>query len=176
MMKTRGILIAPVGASGSGKSFYGEKLRARIPIEIVCPDDIRLELTGDVSDQSRNSEVFKIAYTRARKLIEHDEIVYFSATNLGMKPIRSLLIELRPSATFVMPLWDSEDVGLCIKRVEKDIHLGRTRAATPRNIVMKQHLRFMQFIENLDRVREAGAIVVNNLDELVVLIKELRDA
>ena len=45
-------LIIPIGISGSGKSrLYNLNYQDYVKI---CPDDIRKELTGSISDQSKN--------------------------------------------------------------------------------------------------------------------------
>jgi predicted kinase len=54
-----------IGISGAGKSTYVKKLQQEHPTSIIiCPDSIRGELTGDESDQSQNSKVFRIAHAR----------------------------------------------------------------------------------------------------------------
>ena len=52
-------LILPIGISGSGKSTWINSLD-KDKYTIISPDMIRKELTGDVSDNSRNLEIFKI--------------------------------------------------------------------------------------------------------------------
>ena len=55
-------VIIPIGISGSGKSRLYEKRYK--DYEIISPDLIRKELTGDISNQKRNKEVFQIALKR----------------------------------------------------------------------------------------------------------------
>lgn len=55
-IKLRFYLIA--GIPGSGKSTYAAHLAAKTGAIIVCPDDLRLEYTGNTSDQSRNHFIF----------------------------------------------------------------------------------------------------------------------
>lgn len=43
-----------VGPSGAGKTTWREAMG----LPCVCPDDIREELSGDASDQSRNASIF----------------------------------------------------------------------------------------------------------------------
>ena len=74
-----------VGVSGSGKSTHAAKLAQTLPADIVEPDAIRLELTGNASDQSRNGEVFRLAHTRTEaKLLAGIDVVV-DATNLDRK-------------------------------------------------------------------------------------------
>lgn len=74
-----------VGIVGSGKSTYAAKFALRNNCEIVCPDDIREELTGDIGDQSKNKEVFAMAETRARYFLTHDTSVLVDATCYNKK-------------------------------------------------------------------------------------------
>ena len=43
-------LFVPIGISGSGKSYLGDKLSKVIDLIIICPDDERKLLTGDISN------------------------------------------------------------------------------------------------------------------------------
>lgn len=44
------MLIITVGPSGSGKSTWA---KTQEDFKIICPDKIRKQLTGDISDQSK---------------------------------------------------------------------------------------------------------------------------
>ena len=74
-----------VGTSGSGKSTHAAKLAQSLPADIVEPDAIRLELTGNASDQSRNREVFQLAHSRAEAILLDGKSVVVDATNLDRK-------------------------------------------------------------------------------------------
>lgn len=74
-----------VGVSGSGKSTHAAKLAQSLPADIVEPDAIRLELTGNASDQSRNREVFQLAHSRAEAKLLAGINVVVDATNLDRK-------------------------------------------------------------------------------------------
>ena len=99
-------LIITVGVPGSGKSTLAariadgqadnpgdaEAVRATgQPFVIVSPDDIRKELTGDVTDQSRNGDVFKAAHQRALEHLRAGRTVVFDATNVTPRSRRPLL-------------------------------------------------------------------------------------
>jgi predicted kinase len=77
-----------MGIPASGKTTYvnawAEQLRenGQNP-EIICPDDIREELAGDASDQTRNEEVFRIAHERLIEAIcSKEPMAFFDATNI----------------------------------------------------------------------------------------------
>ena len=78
------------GVPGSGKSTYVEKARKKDTV-VICPDRIRKELTGAEEDQSKNKEVFELAYKRLRKALLSDTDVIFDATNLTKRARKSIL-------------------------------------------------------------------------------------
>ena len=82
---TTPFLTIMVGISGSGKSTHAAKLAKSIPADIVEPDAIRLELTGDASDQSRNGEVFRLAHSRTEAKLRAGISVIVDATSLDRK-------------------------------------------------------------------------------------------
>jgi predicted kinase len=146
-------LAASVGISGSGKTTFGNKLEN---ITVICPDDIRKELTGDISDQSRNVEVWRIAYDRLRKSLENGEDVYFSATTLTSKNLKALLdvVEyLKPEIT-IYAFEDSRDWKLCEKRVKEDLKNGVERSNTDIKIDNKPLIQSMseKYINMVDNV------------------------
>jgi predicted kinase len=57
-------LILGIGIPGSGKTTVLKKLANDYNYSYICPDDIRFELTLDMSDQSRNKEVWRESYHR----------------------------------------------------------------------------------------------------------------
>lgn len=145
-------LIITIGCSGAGKSYVYEK--GYRDFALVCPDDIRKEITGDVSDQSKNREVWDIAYHRLADLVADGKDVYFSATNCKMKTIREIVNTAKEANENIeitlLTLRDSFDVNLCIKRVQSDIANKVDRSNTLNidektglNIIEKQHHNFL---------------------------------
>lgn len=146
-------LAASIGISGSGKTTFGNKLENTT---VICPDDIRKELTGDISDQSRNVEVWRIAYDRLRKSLENGEDVYFSATTLTSKNLKALLnvVEyLKPEIT-IYAFEDSRDWKLCEKRVKEDLKNGIERSNTDIKIDNKPLIQLMseKYINMVDNI------------------------
>ena len=64
----------PIGISGSGKSSYQKKFLPKV--NVICPDTIRKQLTGDVSNQSMNTEVWIVAYDQLESYVIKGEDVY----------------------------------------------------------------------------------------------------
>lgn len=85
MIKT---LVVTMGIPASGKTSYVRGWADQLIDNghnppIICPDDIREELTGDASDQTRNNEVFEIAHKRLKEaLLGREPVIFFDATNV----------------------------------------------------------------------------------------------
>lgn len=71
-------LIILVGIPASGKSTWANNQSA----EVVSSDAIREELCGDVTDQSRNSEVFALFHERLADALKYDRAVIADSTGL----------------------------------------------------------------------------------------------
>lgn len=73
-------VIMGLGVPGSGKSTILKKFADKHGYKYICPDDIRLDLTGDPTDQSKNREVWETAYERVKEGILNGETIVFDAT------------------------------------------------------------------------------------------------
>lgn len=85
------MLTVMMGLSGSGKSTVARTELATENTVIISSDDIRGEICGDVSDQSKNDEVFKLFHQRIRRNLEQKKDVIADATNLSMRSRRAIL-------------------------------------------------------------------------------------
>lgn len=75
-----GTLWMMVGPSGAGKSTYVSS--NFIPSTIISTDDLRIQLTGDMANQSMNEQVFMAAHALTRTRLACGLDVVFDATNL----------------------------------------------------------------------------------------------
>lgn len=73
-------LFVMIGVPGSGKSTYTKKHFNKSLV--VSTDDIRYEMTGDESCQSKNKEVFTTAKIRVRDRLNNGCDCVFDATNI----------------------------------------------------------------------------------------------
>lgn len=77
-----------VGIPGCGKSTYIETSQRRrgiikaTPRLVLSSDAIRHELTGDMSYQGKNGQVFKLLHERLEEAVRWDQDVIVDATNL----------------------------------------------------------------------------------------------
>jgi predicted kinase len=142
-------LVLPIGISGSGKSTWINTLTNRT---VISPDEIRKELTGNISDQSRNKEVFAIAKKRAIEALKNGKLVVFDATNLNTKLRNDLISEIEfgvgeqiPIAYKVFP----SDPEISKSRIRKDLLSGKERAAVPDNVIDIQYKQYLQTLADL---------------------------
>jgi len=126
-----------VGISGSGKSRY---LKSVDPKYIVSPDDIRRELTGDISDQSKNNEVWALAKLTMKITLRRYGKVYLDATNVN-KWLRVEFMADFNGVQKIAVVFDS-DVETSLKRVNNDIENGVDRSVVPEEIIRKQYKLF----------------------------------
>ena len=80
-------LLITVGISGSGKTTFRNTLEN---YKCVSPDDIRKEITGDISNQEKNSEVWIRAYERLRTYLECGFDVIFDSTACNVFTVKTL--------------------------------------------------------------------------------------
>lgn len=125
----------PIGISGSGKSSYQKKFLPKV--NVICPDTIRKQLTGDVSNQSMNTEVWIVAYDQLESYVIKGEDVYFSSTNLSTKAIDLVINKVENVRAKnlkvkyeILLLTDSEDEELCRSRVRADLENKIDRSNT----------------------------------------------
>lgn len=137
-----------VGISGSGKSTYINRIKKDNEL-VISPDEIRKELTGNISDQSKNAEVFNIANKRLK---ESKSDTYFDATNLSMKSLKGVLDNAEQfNKINIIIMTASKNLDLCQRRVEEDISKGKDRSNVPEEVIENMHRKFIQFVQNLQQ-------------------------
>lgn len=87
--------IQMVGIPGSGKTEKAKQLAKEYNAVHLASDEIRAELLGDVSDQSKNSNVFEVMYKRTCDALAKGQSVIYDATNISYKRRKALLQQLK---------------------------------------------------------------------------------
>lgn len=153
-------VIFPIGISGSGKSYWIRNME-KDGYTVICPDDIRRELTGSISDQSQNSLVFSVAYSRMKAILDNGGKVIFDATNVNTKTRRQLeqtIWSYKHDAKIGYKLFDA-DVDLSHSRIRKDIENGVDRSNVPYEVLQKQ---YQNYVKSLDAIGDEN---ITNMDE-----------
>ncbi len=142
-------LILPIGISGSGKSTWANSFGARNNCIIIKTDNIRKELTGSISDQSKNKEVRKESLKRIIHEIQNENVVILDATNIYTDVRNDLVEEVRkffPELVIYYKVFP-KNVSLSKKRIEKDIEQGIERANVSEEVLFDQSQKYDETIE-----------------------------
>jgi predicted kinase len=131
-------LICTFGIPGSGKSTWARAFAARSGYVRICPDDIREEITGNVSDISKDNVIWDLAYERIEKALESRNHVIFDATNVNPR-IRAKTYSLfGEKSTILWKIFECDDV-TAKKRIKKDIDNGVNRSNVPEHVVDRMY-------------------------------------
>jgi len=151
----KGILIMMVGLSGSGKGYYIKnrlledfpdvvkiiKENNLLPEDvIVCPDDIRREVTGDISNQFSEVEVWTIARKRTSDVLKNNGVCIFDAVNISNKSRKSFLKTINCRKKYAVIF--KPDPELSKERIKRDIESGVDRSNVPEFVIDKQFDKF----------------------------------
>jgi len=144
------MLITYVGISGSGKSRLTSLMqKGRV---VISPDQIRKQLTGDISNQTQNKRVFELAYEQLDAALGRGDDVIFDATNLDMKSLNRLAsrVKFYHEKMIVYVLMDSKNPACCGMRVHYDLKKGADRSAVSDEVIDNQASRFANMLTLLD--------------------------
>ena len=152
---TKPNFIIPIGISGSGKSRWIKTLEGQ-GYEIISPDDIRRELTGDISNQSKNNEVFTLSFQRAVDALNLNKNVIFDATNVSSIYRKKMLTYMKQNVNndfnAYAKIFDANPE-ISKERIRKDIEKGVDRSNVPDFAIDKQ---YKSFISDLNKVENDG--------------------
>lgn len=134
-------LYIPIGIPGCGKSHLANQMIAAgvIPKEaVVSSDALRVLLTGDVNNMAINFTMFSLAHQITSIRLRHSQDVYFDATNLVAKDLKT-----------VARLGRDHEVVLILSDTPDEVSLNRNAR---RERVVPEHVtrRFIERQKNLD--------------------------
>lgn len=138
-------LIILMGISGSGKSTFAREYVANNPgTKIINQDAIRRELTGDVSDQSKNKEVIIEAKRRLDEYLFNEDSVIWDNTSLNLKYLNEIYKRTPPH--YDVDIYYTERSFFpeeCLESIHEEIANGVDRSKVPDDIVEKQYVKFI---------------------------------
>lgn len=143
----RPTLIILIGLSASGKSTKAKELAIEHNAIIVSSDAIRGEF-GEVIDQSKNSEVFKIFHKRIKDGLSNRYNVIADATNITIKSRRQIFETVRNIDCNIIGYVMTKPVDKCI---EDNIY---REYPVPHHVIMKQMMNYQIpfYEEGFDRI------------------------
>jgi len=126
-----------IGISGSGKSTYLKNVDKKY---IVSSDSIRKELCGNISDQSKNRQVWTTIPIRMREILRKYGKVYLDATNVKKSERIILLSQFNDCKKIAIVFHVSEDIAY--DRVRSDIVNNIDRSDVPVEVITRQKKNF----------------------------------
>lgn len=149
-------IVIPIGISGSGKSRlynlnYWEYVK-------ICPDDIRKELTGSISDQSKNKEVFELAQKRIDDCIANDKNVFYDATNINTEYRKKFVNKYKETNVRIVYVILPADVNISYQRIKNDLDNKVDRSKVPYQVLLRQYEMYKETLnsqfkdENVDEI------------------------
>jgi predicted kinase len=154
----RPLLFVPIGISGSGKSTYFQQSFVKdfpwvekiifdngFELEdiIVCPDNIRREVLGNVNDQRQGSRIFELARERLTDILSIVGIGIFDSINVSK--YRNQFLNKFPTCDKIALVF-KPDVELSYERIRNQILKGEDRSAVSLDVLKKQIINFTKTV------------------------------
>lgn len=130
------VFLMLIGIPGCGKSSWLNSQRLD-EFEIICPDQIRKESYGDISDQANNIAVWDAALKRTCYNLSRGHSVVLDATNVNTRYRREFVSQL-PQCKLKAKIFQ-DDPQTCYERISKDLQAGRDRSAVPEETVYRMY-------------------------------------
>jgi len=143
-------LIITVSPPGGGKSTWAKSFSEKSGYSIICPDEIRKELTGNISDQSKNNEVWETAYHRLKEKLNNKECVIFDSCACNTRTVKTLkTIAKNCSAIPIFKIF-IVNKEVCKERIKNDLINNVVRSNVPDEIVDKMAIGFEEVVKYLE--------------------------
>jgi len=142
-MKNQSFLIITLGIPGAGKSYWRKDFTSKHPeFRVICPDDIRREVTGSVSNITQDALVWETAYHTLKELLANREDIIFDSTAVNTRTQKA--IENIGKANNAIIIYKIFEVPLEVakERIIKDIENNVDRSKVPMEIVEKMFNNF----------------------------------
>jgi len=148
-------VVVTVGMSGSGKStwrksFITEMTEGKTPFIAICPDDLRKELTGDISNQTKNNEVWDKAFSILDYYICNKQNVVFDSTCTNLDTMKRILrhcqSDTKHKAIVIFKIFNV-DIDTCKCRVNDDILHGVDRSKVPMEVIDRQYEGYKKVVD-----------------------------
>jgi predicted kinase len=129
-----GTVLITVGIPGSGKSTFINSFLKEYPDFIVIhPDSIRKELTGSEEDQSKNAEVFALAFSRLSDALLKNKRVLFDSCAQTKKRRKAIIDIAKRHNAHIISMYMKVPLDIAKKR-----NLGRSRVV-PEFVLNRMH-------------------------------------
>lgn len=141
-------IIMTIGISGCGKSTWTKTMEGS-GYTVVCPDDIRREVTGSISDQSGNAQVFTIVDQRIQDILKNGGKVIYDATNLNTRFRRDFLKKYS-NYRIACKVFKS-DPKISKERIRKDLLNNVDRSNVPDHVIDRQYEMYLKALNDIKK-------------------------
>ena len=139
-------IIVPIGISGSGKTrLYNMRYS---DLTLVSPDLIRKELTGSISDQRKNREVFEEVDRRVADLVKKGESFFYDATNVNSEFRNKFVEQFRGTDVKITYVILPADMNTSYVRIKQDLKNNVDRSNVPFEVLMRQNGFYNQSLKS----------------------------
>ena len=134
------IFLMLIGIAGSGKSFWVRNNISEDDFVVISSDNLRRELTGNVSDLSEDKVMWPLAKKRVAEALSNGKNVILDATNVNGYHRRNFIKDLPPCRlqAKLFP-FDPEKAK---KRIKKDIENEVDRSHVPMHVIDEMFRQF----------------------------------
>ncbi len=145
-----------VGIVGSGKTTFVKKLQAETNATVVCPDDIRAELSGgDATDQSKNHFIFsRVVPERIKAGLLAGDVIY-DATNYNRKNRRDVCILAKSLGATVIAHVIDTPFEECYRR-----NAARSERIVPEFVLDRMVAGYEAPDKNIEKIDEIRTVTV----------------
>jgi len=129
-------IIVPIGISGSGKTrLYNMRYK---DLTLLSPDLIRKELTGSISDQRKNREVFEEVDRRVKEYVDEGRSFFYDATNVNPEFRKKFVEQFRGTDVKITYVILPADMNISYIRIKQDLKNNVERAKVPFEVLIRQ--------------------------------------
>ena len=107
-------------------------------LALLSPDLIRKELTGNISDQSKNKEVFDEVDRRVDMMVKKGESFFYDATNVNSEFRKKFVNRFRGTDIKIRYVILPSDVEASYKRIKNDLSNNVDRSDVPLKALERQ--------------------------------------
>lgn len=161
-MKNQSQLIITLGIPGSGKSTWRKDFTSKhSEWEVICPDDLRKEITGDVSNITQDAKVWETAYHTLKEYLSNKEDVIFDSTACSTRTQKAIENIAKAHNAIIMYKIFEIDTQVAKDRIVNDLNHNVDRSKVPMEIVDKMAENFIKAKERvLEEVKNMNVFLV----------------
>lgn len=143
-MKNQSQVIITLGIPGSGKTTWRKNFISKNPDwKVICPDDLRKEVTGNISDISQDTKVWRIAVSLLEEYLSNKKDVIFDSTACNIVTQKRLENIAKKYNTIILYKIFEVSSDIAKERIKKDLDFNVDRSKVPDAIIDKMTENFI---------------------------------